>query len=129
MKTKKIPSKKPATKGQKHHPLAPVLGSQFWVLDTGTQGELVGTIQAHGPYHTQKRAEQWIKETSADDWIGSCGCLRTGGAPEDWGDEYIIVQVVRSVRPVPPSCVEMTLLDTENGGELSRMAPERGTTT
>lgn len=114
MKTKKIPSKKPATKGQKPRRLAPVPGSQFWVLDTGTQGESAGTIQAHGPYHTQERAEQWIKETSADDWIGSCGCLRTGGAPEEWGDEYIIVKVVRSVRPVPPSCVEMTLLDTEN---------------
>lgn len=114
MKTKKTPSKKKSTKRQKARRLAPVPGSQFWVLDTGTVGESQGTIQAHGPYHTQERAEQWIKETSADDWIGSCGCLRTGGAPEDWGDEYIIVQVVRSVRPVPPSCVEMTLMDTEN---------------
>lgn len=114
MKTKKASSKKRVTADQKARRLAPVSGSQFWVLDTGTEGESVGTIQAHGPYHTQERAEQWIKETSADDWIGSCGCLRTGGAPQDWGDEYIIVQVVRSVRPVPPSCVEMTLLDTEN---------------
>lgn len=113
MKTKKTPSKKKATKGQKPRRLAPVPGSQIWVLDTGTRGMSEGTIQAHGPYHTQERAEQWIKATSAADWIGSCGCLRTGGPPEDWGDEYIIVQVVRSVRPVPPSCVQMTLVDTE----------------
>lgn len=114
MKTKKTPSKKKATKGQKPRRLAPVPCSQFWVLDTGTPGQSEGTIQAHGPYHTQERAEQWIKETSAADWMSSCGCLRIGGPPEDWGDEYIIVQVVRSVRPVPPSCVEMTLMDTEN---------------
>lgn len=114
MKTKKMPSKKKATKGQKPRRLAPVPCSQFWVLDTGTAGMSESTIQAHGPYHTQERAERWIKETSAADWIGSYGCLRTGGAPEKWGDEYIIVQVVRSVRPVPPNFVEMTLLDTEN---------------
>jgi hypothetical protein len=118
MKTNKASSKKQATAGRKPRRLAPVSGSQFWVLDTGTAGESEGTIQAHGPYHTQERAEQWIKETSAEDWIGSCGCLRTGGAPQDWGDEYIIVQVVRSVRPVPPSCVEMTLMDTENSQAL-----------
>jgi len=91
-----------------------VPGSQFWLLDTGTQGKSAGTIQAHGPYHTQERAERWIKETSAEDWIGSCGCLRTGGALQDWGDEYLIVQVVRRVRPVPPSSIKMTLMDTEN---------------
>ena len=118
MKTTKTSSKKRATKGYKPRRLAPVLGSQFWVLDTGTQGESEGTIQAHGPYHTQERAERWIKKTSAADWISSCGCLRTGGAPEEWGDEYIIVQVVRSVRPVPPSCVEMTLVDTENAQDV-----------
>jgi hypothetical protein len=117
MKAKKTPSEKTATKGQKPRRLAPEPG-QFWVLDTGTQGQSSGTIQAHGPYQTQGRAEQWIKETSAADWVGSCGCLRTRGALQDWGDEYIIAQVVRSVRPVPPSCVEMTLLDTENAPTL-----------
>ena len=79
MKTKKTSSKKKTSKGQKHRRLAPVPGSQFWVLDTGTAGMSEGTIQAHGPYHTQERTEQWIKETSAEDWLGSCGCLRTGG--------------------------------------------------
>lgn len=125
MKTKKKPSKRKATKGHKPRRLAPVPCSQFWVLDTGTSGMSEGTIQAHGPYHTQERAEQWIKESSAADWLGSCGCLRTGGAPEDWGDEYIIVQVVRRVRPVPPSCVEMTLLDTENAiAQAPKPAPQ-----
>ena len=116
MKTKKTPSKKKATKGQRPRRLAPVPGSQFWVLDTGTQGMSSGTLQAHGPYSTQASAEQWIKDTSANDWLESCGCLPTGDS-EKWGDEYHIVQVVRSVRPVPPSCVEMTLLDTENASD------------
>ena len=88
--------------------------SQFWVIDTGTAGMSANTLQAHGPFHTQERAEQWIKDTSADFWLESCGCLRTGD-PEKWGDEHIIVQVVRKVKPVPPSSVVMTLVDTENG--------------
>jgi hypothetical protein len=79
----------------------------------GTEGSSASTLQAHGPFHTQDRAEQWIKDTSADFWLESCGCLRTGD-PEKWGDEHIIVQVVRKVKPVPPSSVVMTLVDTEN---------------
>ena len=125
MKAKKTSSQKKAAKGHKPRRLAPVPGSQFWVIDTGTEGQSSGTIQAHGPYHTQARAEQWIKETSAEDWIGSCGCLRTGGAPEHWGAEYIIVQVVRRVRPVPPARVEMTLMDTENA-ELTHHQGDSG---
>lgn len=107
--------KKNTKKTRSPKPAAP----EFWALDTGTSGMSEGTIQAHGPYHTQEQAEQWIKETSAADWVGSCGCLRRDVQPEDWGDEYIIVQVVRRVRPVPPSCVEMTLLDTENASTKS----------
>lgn len=72
-----------------------------------------GTIAAHGPFHSQSRAEEWLKDTSASDWLESCGCLRSG-EPDTWGDEYHIVQVVRSVKPVPPSRVEMTLVDTAN---------------
>jgi len=92
---------------------AAVPGSQFWVLDTGMEGMSAGTLQAHGPYPTQGSAEQWIKDTAANDWLESCGCLRTGD-PQNWGDEHIIVQVVRRVKPVPPTSVEMTLVDTEN---------------
>lgn len=104
--------KKAKTKrGKAGSPAVP--GSQFWVLDTGTEGSSASTLQAHGPFHTQDRAEQWIKDTSADFWMESCGCLRTGD-PEKWGDEHIIVQVVRKVKPVPPSSVVMTLVDTEN---------------
>lgn len=125
MNTKKKPSKKKEAKGPKSRRLAPVPCSQFWVLDTGIEGQSTGTIQAHGPYHTQERAEQWIKETSAEDWVSSCGCLRTGGPPEEWGDEYIIVRVVRCVRPAPPVRVEMTLLDTENAqSQATKPAPE-----
>lgn len=87
--------------------------SQFWVLDTGTAGMSSGTIAAHGPFHSQDRAEEWLKDISASDWLESCGCLRSG-EPEAWGDEYHIVQVIRSVRPIPPSAVEMTLVDTAN---------------
>ena len=106
-------TKKPAHKNQSPKRVKPTPDPQWWVLDTGMEGTSKGTIQGHGPYPTQDSAEQWIKDTSAEDWISSCGCLRTGGKPEDWGDEYIIVQVVRSVRPVPPSNVEMTLVDVE----------------
>ncbi len=90
--------------------------SQFWVIDTGTEG-MEGTLTSYGPFDSQERAEEWIKETSADDWVGSCGCLRTGDR-EDWGDEYFITQVVRSVRPVPPESVKMTLIDTANGKDM-----------
>ena len=105
-------------KQTKIRPKAPAVGvhrhcSQFWVIDTAISGNTVGTFQASGPFHSQARAEQWIKDTSASDWLEACGCLRSG-APEEWGSEHIIVQVVRSVKPVPPSSVEMTLMDTAN---------------
>jgi hypothetical protein len=113
-------TKKPARKNQPPRCKPSTPASQWWVLDTGIEGMSERTIQAHGPYPTQNSAEQWIKDTSAEDWISSCGCLRTGGKPECWGDEYIIVQVVRSVRPVPPTSVEMTLVDTANlSGQLT----------
>jgi len=86
--------------------------AEFWVLDTGIQGMSSGTIQARGPFSSQHAAEQWIADSSAEDWIESCGCLRTG-EPENWGDVHTIVQVVRKVRPVPPSHVQMTLVDAE----------------
>ena len=110
MSTKKTAHKK---QSPRRKPPSPVAQWQWWVIDTGTGGMSEVTFQAHGPFMSQGYAEQWIKNTSAEDWISSCGCLRTGGKPEDWGDEYIIVQVVRSVRPVPPSNVEMTLVDVE----------------
>ena len=87
--------------------------SEFWVLDTGTEGCHSGTITAHGPFKSQKEAEKWLKEISASDWIGSCGCLRIDGEPEKWGDKYLITQVVRKVRPVPPNTVKMMLMDVE----------------
>jgi hypothetical protein len=83
------------------------------VIDSGTDGMSEGTLTSHGPFDSQEQAEEWIKETSADDWIRSCGCLREGDR-EEWGDEYFVVQVVRSVRPVPPESVKMTLIDTAN---------------
>ncbi len=86
--------------------------TQFWILDTGTAGMSAGTLQAHGPYPTQVGAEQWLKDTSAEDWLSSCGCLRTGD-PQAWGDEYIIVQVVRKVKPVPPTKIKMKLEETK----------------
>ena len=85
---------------------------EFWVIDTGIEGTTSGTLQAHGPYPTQVSAEQWLKDTSADDWLSSCGCLRTGD-PQTWGDEYLIVQVVRKVKPVPPTKIEMKLEETK----------------
>jgi len=86
---------------------------QFWVIESGTDDMSEGTLTSHGPFDSQEQAEEWIKETSADDWIRSCGCLREGDR-EEWGEEYFVVQVVRSVRPVPPESVKMTLIDTAN---------------
>jgi hypothetical protein len=85
---------------------------QFWVLDTSIKGHSERTLQAHGPFTSQTEAEQWLKDTSADDWLSSCGCLRTGD-PQTWGDEYLIVQVVRKVKPVPPTKIEMKLEETK----------------
>lgn len=109
VKPKKKTSIRPAAKGCRR----PSSCSQFWVLDTAISGMSEGTYQASGPFHSQAKAEQWVKNTSASDWLESCGCLRSG-APEEWGSEHIIVKVVRSVKPVPPSSVEMTLVDTAN---------------
>lgn len=43
-----------------------------------------------------------------------CGCLRTGD-PNEWGSTFIVVKTIRTVKPVPPTMVEMTLVDTANG--------------
>jgi hypothetical protein len=114
MKTKRhAPKRKPKHTTGRHVACQQRPCSQFWVIDTAITGSSEGTLQASGPFHSQARAEQWIKETATNDWLGSCGCLRHG-APEDWGSEHIIAQVVRSVKPVPPSSVKMTLVDTAN---------------
>jgi len=91
---------------------------EFWVLDTAIEGSSKGTLEARGPFRSQAQAEQWIKETSASDWVGSCGCLRTG-APEKWGDVYVIAQAVRKVRPVPPTSVAMALVDVGGNAKLT----------
>lgn len=82
--------------------------AQYWILDTGTCGLSSGTLTASGPHVSQAAAEKWIRDTSASDWMESCGCLRQG-EPETWGDAYIIVKEVRRVKPVPPVSVKMIL--------------------
>lgn len=114
MKTKKTPPKKPATKGQKPRRLAPVPCSQFWVLDAESEATTAGTIEAHGPFCSHHHAECYIRNISAQDWITMCGCLRTGD-PNEWGSTFIVVKTIRTVKPVPPTMVEMTLVDTANG--------------
>jgi len=113
-------------KQTKIRPKAPAVGvqrpcSQFWVIDTGCEGVSSGTLEAHGPFCSQSHAESYILNISEQDWLTSCGCLREGN-PLEWGDTYIIVREVRSVKPVPPSSVEMTLVDTANEPAL----PEAG---
>lgn len=103
---KKSKSQKAAVKDYKITP-------QFYVvLDPSVQSNTSAeqTLQATGPFKSQEQAETWITESSGDDWLNCCGCLRDGPA-EAWGSTHIITQVVRRVRPVPPSSVKMVLMD------------------
>jgi len=85
---------------------------QFWVIDTGLGGNTVGTYQALGPFKSKQEAEEHISTDSSQDWLESCGCLRSGDR-ESWGDTYIILEAVRTVIPVPPASVKMELQDVE----------------
>lgn len=85
----------------------------FWVLDTCMEGLSEETLSAVGPFGSVAHAEAFILNTSAQDWLTSCGCLRSGD-PQTWGREHLIVKVVRRVVPVPPDHVEMTLQEVQS---------------
>jgi hypothetical protein len=90
---------------------------QFWVIDTGIDGNTFGTYQALGPFKSKQEAEEHISTDSSQDWLESCGCLRSGDR-ESWGDTYIILMAVRAVIPMPPASVKMELQDVEwKGGK------------
>lgn len=85
---------------------------KFWVLDTQIEGTSAGTLTACGPFESQASAEAYILNAAGQDWISSCGCLRSGD-PEKWADEHVILQEIRRVKPVPPERVQMKLVEVD----------------
>lgn len=96
--------------------------SMFFVLETNDTKIGGNTPRAFeevtGPFQTKELAEEWLKASSGDTWLSSCGCLRTGD-PESWGSTYIIVEAVRVVKPIPPASVVVDLEDVQYSGNLN----------
>ena len=103
--------------------LTPKSKRPFWVCDVDTEGMSQGTLSAVGPFESRAAAETWICESSANDWVTSCGCLRRGD-PATWGSEHIILQEVRRVVPVPPDTASMTLRDVTANAKVVALPPQ-----
>lgn len=71
---------------------------EFWVIDTTTPGETLGSYAATGPYPTQEAAEEFLIEDSRETWGDSCDCIKSSD-DHRWGRPVYIVQVVRKVQP------------------------------
>ncbi len=70
---------------------------EYWVIDTGEEGQSRGTHTVSGPYPSQKAAEEWIKRENKQLWEDSCTCLKNGN-DIDWCKPLIIVKAVRKVQ-------------------------------
>jgi hypothetical protein len=77
---------------------------EYWIIDTGGNGESMNTREASGPYPTKKAAEKaLLKDQDA------CACLKQGCEKDDWCKPLLIVEVVRSV--VPKITAKIELID------------------
>jgi hypothetical protein len=70
---------------------------EYWVIDTGEEGQSRGTHTVYGPYPTQKTAEDRIKRDHKQLWEDSCTCLKNGN-DTDWCKPLIIAKAVRTVK-------------------------------
>ena len=84
------------------------MNKQYWIIDTGGNGESTNTREAIGPYPTKKAAEHAALKDIRDVWNDSCTCLQTEHST-DWCKPLLIVEVVRSV--VPKITAKIELID------------------
>ena len=82
---------------------------EYWIIDTGGNGESMNTREASGPYSTKKSAEKAVLKDNQDFWDDACTCLKEGCDKDNWCAPLLIVEVVRSV--VPKITAKIELID------------------
>ena len=80
---------------------------QFWIIDTGGNGESMNTREASGPYSTKKAAEKAVLADTQNFWDDACTCLKEGCDKDNWCKPLLIVEVVRSVVPKITSTIKL----------------------
>ena len=81
--------------------------SEFWIIETDSNGETESSKSAFGPFATVAYAEQWLREDTADTYLSADKSLRDGITP--WAAPVHIVQVLKTVTAVPSVKVTVAL--------------------
>jgi hypothetical protein len=82
------------------------MNAQFWIIDTGLEGQSQGEFCASGPYPTRKAAEQYVlSETRL--LFDSSGPHLQRKASLLWCNPLHIVQVVRTVQPTIRASIKL----------------------
>jgi hypothetical protein len=85
------------------------MNKQYWIIDTGGNGESMNTREASGPYPTKKAAEKAVLKDYENFWDDACTCLKEGCDKDGWCEPLLIVEVVRTV--VPKITAKIQLVD------------------
>lgn len=83
---------------------------EYWVIDTESQGESLGSFSATGPYTSKRAAETTILDAARSFWDDACTCLKRDNEIA-WSKPLHIVEVVRTV--VPKITAKIALADVE----------------
>jgi len=82
---------------------------EYWIIDTGGNGESMNTREASGPYPTKQAAEKAVLTDTRNFWDDACTCLKEDCDKDNWCKPLLIVEVVRSV--VPKITAKIQLVD------------------
>lgn len=82
---------------------------EYWIIDTETSGEHMGSHTAIGPYTSVKDAEKWLRDDAKENFLSCDGSLRDESDKQPWAEPMHIVEVVKTVRQVPSVQVSVKL--------------------
>jgi len=87
--------------------------SRFWIIDTESPGERGPSKSAIGPFRSISDAEMWLRADAKETYLDSDKSLRDMADEHGWSAPQHIVEVRKTVTPVPS--VKVTVrLKTEN---------------
>ena len=80
--------------------------SEFWIIDTETEGQTQGTCEARGPFASMAAVERFLVEDVTNLWQSSCSCIQSAN-DEAWCKPQKIVEVRRVVTPEITATVKL----------------------
>lgn len=86
--------------------------SRYWIIDTEQTGS---TKEAIGPFKSAASAEKWLVTYHAELFDGSF--VEGLGEHHNWSGSMLIVQLVKTVQPVPVVSAKIKLKDVKEGAK------------